>query len=223
MSRQLYGNNSGLIAAEDGLYQVAPLVKWVEDYEHNDEAIWSSDGSGTFEVTNNGTGNYFGRLVDVQRVWSHPSWGSLDHYPQAGDHFEFVTNIQQWDGQTRFYYGRNDTDGFTYDEHYSLQYYSDGTFRLVDGNGYNIAETYSSGLSADTDYKFEFWWEHPDYTADHRIIVREYVGDGEYSDPVVEIQGDNDQMVRSSGGVMKYTNSGSEYYIDDIKINDRTQ
>ncbi|QRV14227.1 hypothetical protein JMJ58_14925 [Haloterrigena salifodinae] len=205
--------------AQNGVYRHT-LTRTIDDFEHNDVSMWQSDGSGTWDIQSTTVyeGNYAGQLTDGMRVWTHPNWGSQDHFPQAGDYWEFYFHLDQHDGQVRLYFARDDVDGYDSSLGYRFQMYSAGAFRIRDHNGDNLAETYDVNYDLGTWYRVRHWWKHPDYNADHRAELYDLGADTQ----VTTISGDNVDVDRDSGGVMLYSNSGAAVQFDDLNIPQRT-
>lgn len=208
----------GIRIAQNGVVRTS-IELIVDDFEHNDETLWTSDGSGTFDITSTSPieDTYSARLVNTKRVVNHPNDGTLDYHPQAGDKWSYLFRPDDMSGQARLRYGRDTSATFGDPECFEIQMYGDGRFSIEEKQAGNTIASDTVDWTLSDVHEITVFWEHPDYTADHRLELRN-VDTGTL---LSTISGDNIDHAITSGGVEMYTNDGADSNFDQIQIEER--
>ena len=180
------------------------------------------DGNGEFrsdsDTPNKGFASYAARSGDLgywsegeARVWSLPGFG-LNHYPSAGETFEYWFYPQQWPDPTQYWFVFGAQGNYWQMPGYQVQWISDGTFRVqLNTSSGKSTLTSTSGVS----------WPQDQWL---RGVV-DWNSGGGFSTWVETESGTNITSTLSSsdstytgGGFAMRGSGNSAYYADDLRV-----
>lgn len=154
--------------------------------------------------------------------WSMPMYSTpLPNYPEQGTHFRYLFKLNSLSGESNqriFFAVQQDKEQSADREHYEIQHYADGAFRIqkdVGRSDYTMATGDAVSYDTSTIYQNDLYWAHDDYTVDFYSRLSDY----ETGSEIQTISGDDTEGEMYLGrGIGFFTTTDSDWYLDDFKI-----